>query len=78
MSIHAEALRQIAIDISGRCNAGDFGGRHSLLRARMVAHALDIWRNAEVLEARLEVPARNPTNVLQLLTRAMWRRRVAG
>jgi hypothetical protein len=78
MSLQAEALRQIAIDIAGRCTAGDFGSPHSLLRARMDAHAVAIWKNADTLEARVEVPARAPANVLRRLTGAMWRRRVAG
>jgi hypothetical protein len=75
MSIQAEDLRQIAADIAQRCHAGDFGGRHSLLRARMDAHAVAIWKKAE---AQQQVPARSPPSVLRRLTMAMWRRRVAG
>ena len=48
--IAAETLRAISIDLGRRCAAGEFGGRHSLLRARMDAHSLTIWAAAGEVE----------------------------
>lgn len=48
--IAAEALRAVSIDLSRRCQAGDFGHRHSLLRARMDAHAATLWAAADGID----------------------------
>jgi hypothetical protein len=78
MIIYADNLRQIAVDIQWCATAGDFGRADSRLCARMEAYALAIWRNAEVLEAQIKVPARVHVNFFRRMTKAMWRRGIAG
>ena len=74
--IAAENLRAVSLDLRRRCDAGDFGTRHSLLRARMDAHAVTLWQAAAAVDDR--TPSRREIEGLRPTVLARLRRMVRG
>ena len=76
----ANGLREVAADITRRCRAGDFGHAHSLLRARMDAHAVRLWVAATEIDenerrvlSRREIQGASPCHRV-----ALWLRQALG
>lgn len=72
------SVRAIALDLTKRCNAGDFGGRNSLLRARIDAHAVKLWRVADDLEEAAVSTRRTRQGTSRLHRAKLALRRICG